>query len=169
MTEQSLKQKAKKTLMPWYKNHIMLLMIFLPLLSVAGSVATLVLAIRSNESAVMQGYYKDGLAPRQLAASAKSQQIYAEIAEGVLKVYGSEAPKLSLKLEHPSIDNKDQYYEITRDALGQYPLNPAILQNLQMQRWYVQLSDVEQTWRISGEARGVFNGQKRPIILDAKQ
>lgn len=168
MSEVSFKQAAKKTSIPWYKNHILLLMIFLPLFSVAGSITTLVLAVRSDESAVMQGYYKDGLAPRQLVASAKSQQIRAEIAAGVLHIQGNEAPILLLKLEHPSIDDKDQYYELARDALGQYPLNPAIVQNLQMQRWYVQLSDPEQTWRISGEAHGEVNGQKRPITLDAE-
>lgn len=161
-------QAAKKPPIPWYKNYILILMIFLPLFSVAGSIATLVLAIKSDQSAVMQGYYKDGLAPRQLAASAKSLQIRGEIAQGVLSLQGSEAPVLLLKLEHPTVDDKDLYFEVARNAQGQYPLNPAILQHLQMYRWYVQLSDQGQTWRISGEAHGEFNGQKQPILLDAE-
>lgn len=167
MSEISPTQAVKKPPLPWYKNYILILMIFLPLFSVAGSIATLVLAIKSDESAVMQGYYKDGLAPRQLVASAKSQRIRAEIAQGILTLQGSEEPVLLLKLEHPTLDTKDQSYEIARNAAGQYPLNPAILQHLQMQRWYVQVSDKALTWRISGEAHGQVNGQKLPISLDA--
>ena len=48
---------------PWYKNHILLLIILIPLATVCGSMYTIYLAISSKEAPILDDYSKTGLSP----------------------------------------------------------------------------------------------------------
>ena len=50
---------------PWYKNHILLLIIAIPLATVCGSMYTIYLAVSSKEAPVLPDYYKTGLSPQK--------------------------------------------------------------------------------------------------------
>ena len=49
---------------PWYKNHILLLIILIPLATVCGSMYTIYLAISSKEAPILDDYSKTGLSPQ---------------------------------------------------------------------------------------------------------
>ena len=50
---------------PWYKNHILLLIILIPLATVCGSMYTIYLAVSSKEAPVLEDYSKTGLSPQK--------------------------------------------------------------------------------------------------------
>ena len=50
---------------PWYKNHILLLIILIPLATVCGSMYTIYLAVSSKEAPILEDYSKTGLSPQK--------------------------------------------------------------------------------------------------------
>lgn len=147
---------------PWYKNHILWLIIMLPLASVSGSFVLLSIAITHNDSPVLEGYYKDGLSPKKMATTAESEHIIANINGGLLtlKVDKSVAPKtLNLKLEHPTLASKDKYLTLTETAPGVYPLDAQTQKALRIQHWYLRLYDYDKTWEIKGETPPTQDGE----------
>ena len=135
-----------------YKNHIFLLAIFLPIFAVIGCFITLFLAIKSSHSGVLEGFYKDGLAPRKKAEAAISKNINAELYQGILEIKANinfNEP-LILKLEHPSLEKEDKFFELTTQRANIYPLNPQIMTLLKKQRYYLKLYDKKETWQIKG-------------------
>lgn len=155
---------------PWYKNYILLLIIALPMLSVAGSFALLFTALSHNDSSVLEGYYKDGLSPKQMAKTALSHQMTANITGGVLTIKRNNGSDdtVQLKLEHPTLTAKDIVVNLKAIAPNTYPLPAETLRQLRIQRWYLRLHDVQKTWEIQGQARGRINGQDQPIILSVE-
>lgn len=152
---------------PWYKNYILLLIIAIPTFSVTGSMITLSLALSSTESPVLEGYYKEGLAPKK--AVVREQGIHARIVRGML-IIDRKTPSrepLKLKLEHPTLAEKDVFVVLEAGAPDVYPLDEQTLRRMREQRWYLRLYDQNQTWEIKGEAHGRVNGQDEPIELKA--
>lgn len=154
---------------PLYKNHIFLLVIILPLLSVVGSFTLLYIALKHNESPVLEGYYKDGLSPQKMKISAQSKQITATINNGILTLKSAETSEkpLKLKLEHPTLAERDQYIELKAIAPNTYALDTETKRQLKIQRWYLRLYDQDKHWEIKGEAHGAINGTDNPIHLKA--
>ncbi|MDO4435379.1 MAG: FixH family protein [Cardiobacteriaceae bacterium] len=143
----------------WYKNKILWICLAVPLLSLAMGFVTLFVAIQSGKSPVLEGYYKEGFAPKQIAKSALAKHIKAEIVEGVLLVHDpegiSQQAPLWLKFEHPTLEAQDQLFELKgtyQDGIGHYPLNPAMMEMLKRQHWYLRLYDQNQRWQIKGLA-----------------
>ena len=54
---------------PWYKNHILLLIILIPLATVCGSMYTIYLAVSSKEAPILEDYSKTGLSPHKFATA----------------------------------------------------------------------------------------------------
>ena len=146
MNNKELKQ------IPLYKNHIFLLAIFLPCFAVIGCFITLFLAIKSSHSGVLEGFYKYGLAPRKKAETAISKNINAIIEKGILEIKANLnfTEPLILKLEHPSLEKEDRYFELNTERANIYPLNPQIMPLLNKQRYYLKLYDKKETWQIKG-------------------
>lgn len=146
-------RKNEHYTIPWYKNYMVWMLIMLPLLSVSGSFILLWTAIE-NQSPVLEGYYKDGLSPKKMAATAKSEHITAVMNGQLLTLKADEGdvPKtLLLKLEHPADAQKDRYITLTETGPGVYPFDAETQRQLRIQRWYVRLYDQKKTWEIKGK------------------
>lgn len=46
---------------PWHKEHYVWLIIFFPMLAVIAGIVITILAVQSNDSLVVDDYYKQGL------------------------------------------------------------------------------------------------------------
>lgn len=123
---------------PWYKNHIFLLMIIIPALSVAGSFFTLYLALSSEKSSVIDSYYKQGVTPGKHHYAHENLAIRLE--KGILHVQGlSENVPLIFTFEHPTLAREDLRFALQAIQPGLYPL-PAEAQNkLYAQKWYFKI------------------------------
>lgn len=154
----------------WYKNKILWVCLAVPLFSLFMGFVTLWVAIGSGKSAVLDGYYKDGFAPKQVTKSALARDVRGEVVDGVLVMKDpngvTQNQTLFLKLEHPTLEAKDQVFELKgkyENGIGHYPLNPAIPPLLKDQHWYLRVYDQSQRWQIKGQAHPF----KSEIVLEA--
>lgn len=128
----------QETQKPWYKNHILLLIIAIPLMSVSGSFYTLYRALSSQKSSVIDSYYKQGLTPGKHHYAHESLVIRIE--KGVMHVEGLPEPqKLLLTFEHPTLASEDKQYLLTPVQPGLYPLPADAQKALYQQKWYFKI------------------------------
>lgn len=153
----------------WYKNKILWVCLAVPLFSLFMGFVTLWVAIGSGKSAVLDGYYKEGFAPKQVAKSALARDVRGEVVGGVLVITDpsgvTQNQTLFLKLEHPTLEAEDQLFELKgkyEGGVGRYPLNPAVLEMLK-QHWYLRVYDQSQQWQIKGQAHPLKSG----VVLEA--
>lgn len=141
---------------PWYKNHILWLIIFFPVFSMVGSITMLVISIRAHEAPIMDGYYKDGLAPKQQEGSLESKVTSARIERGLLYLNSENFyPELILKLEHPIRSAEDKIFELQLNAASSYTLPPELLFVLREEgHWYLLLYPLDNRWQIQGSFQG---------------
>jgi len=93
---------------PWYKNHILLLIILIPLATVCGSMYTIYLAVSSKEAPILDDYSKTGLSP-QMRQEGRTD-ITATLTDGAITLQ-REPPSieaLTLTLQHASKAALDQ-------------------------------------------------------------
>ena len=122
---------------PWYKNHILLLIILIPLATVCGSIYTIYLAVSSKEAPILDDYSKTGLSP-QMRQEGRTN-ITATLADGVIT------------LQHASKAALDQRHTLQADAPNHYPLPAAVQQTLTEATWYLSLAPADNSWKIKGK------------------
>ena len=136
---------------PWYKNHILLLIILIPLATVCGSMYTIYLAVSSKEAPILDDYSKTGLSP-QMRQEGRTD-ITATLTGGAITLQ-REPPSiepLTLTLQHASKAALDQTHTLQADAPNHYPLSAAVQQTLTEATWYLSLAPADNSWKIKGK------------------
>ena len=136
---------------PWYKNHILLLIILILLATVCGSMYTIYLAVSSKEAPVLEDYSKTGLSPQKRHEGRTT--ITATLADGAITLQ-REPPSieaLTLELQHASKAALDQTHTLHADRPNHYPLPAAVQQTLGEATWYLTLAPANRTWKIKGK------------------
>ena len=150
---------------PWYKNHILLLIILIPLATVCGSMYTIYLAVSSKEAPVLEDYSKTGLSPQKRHEGRTT--ITATLADGAITLQ-REPPgiePLTLTLQHASKAALDQTHTLQADAPNHYPLPAAVQQTLPTATWYLSLAPADKTWKIKGKYPHPKRGEPPPAVI----
>ena len=147
---------------PWYKNHILLLIILIPLATVCGSMYTIYLAVSSKEAPVLEDYSKTGLSPQKRHEGRTS--ITATLADGAITLQRDppSIEPLTLTLQHASKAALDQTHTLQADAPNHYPLSAAVQQILPTATWYLSLAPADKTWKIKGKYPHPKRGEPPP-------
>ncbi|MHB8747116.1 MAG: FixH family protein [Gammaproteobacteria bacterium] len=144
----------------WYRQPLVLMLIFLPASVVVASFITLYLAIRSDDGLVEDDYYQRGKEINRVLDRDHAAQHYGLHAQLTfeparrsvdvrLTATGKlprESERLELKLSHATRAGQDQRVILVRKPDGHYQ---GILPSLGMGHWYVQLAAAD--WRLTGE------------------
>lgn len=149
---------------PWYKNHILLLIIAIPLATVCGSIYTIYLAIISKEAPVLADYYKTGLSPQKRDTGHTTITATLDIAGGSITL-DREPPSiepLTLQLQHASKAEYDQSHTLAATTPNHYPLPPAIRATLKQATWYLTLAPADNSWQIKGKRQYPGHGETAP-------
>lgn len=151
---------SMKSVLPWYRHRWPWLLMAGPFIVVVAGVATVYLAVISNDGLVDDDYYKQGLAINQETARdqmAAQQGMQAELMQnaesGGLRVLlqanpGVALPKiLIVRIAHPTRAGVDQRL-ILKEENGAYSgkLSAPLLG-----RWHVVIEDEKREWRLSGD------------------
>ena len=136
---------------PWYKNHILILIILIPLATVCGSMYTIYLAVSSKEAPILEDYSKTGLSP-QMRQEGRTD-ITATLADGALTLQRDppSIEALTLELQHASKAALDQQHTLHADRPNHYPLPAAVQQTLSEATWYLTLAPADRSWKIKGK------------------
>ncbi len=158
---------------PWYKQRWPWILISGPATVIVAGIATLWLAVLSNDGLVTDDYYKQGLAvnqslKRDQQAGALGLQADLMRAEQNVRLLissdgGVTLPKeIVLKLAHPTRAGHDQALQMVNEGQGFYAgkLTADI-----GGRWLVSIEDPAGEWRLQGEWQ-VDSGE--PLRLTAK-
>jgi hypothetical protein len=145
---------------PWYRYPAVWLLMLAPAAAVVGGIATLMLALKTEDGLVAQDYYKRGLAiNRTLAREAKAASLDLQatltLANGVahltLNRPQAETP-LTLRFIHPARSGRDLNLALSPTGQGRYQ---AFLPELAPGRWDVILEADD--WRIDGTMHAPAN------------
>lgn len=149
------------TIPPWYKQFWPWVLIGLPASVVIASMVTLLLALRSPVSLVVDDYYKEGLAinqdmARQRRAEAKGLRGDFSLVMGTGTVQLTlnqdlgTARQLKLSLIHSTRASEDRAGLLTLDMQGNLS---GLVKPLIPGRWLVIVEPPDGEWRLSGEVR----------------
>ncbi len=144
---------------PWYKEPWPWFLMAGPFIVILAAIATIYLAVQSNDGLVSDDYYKEGLAINQslarddLARELKLSASVMAAGENLRVIFGAEGfkPKNAvLHLVHPTQAGFDQTFELTPESEGVfYAKMPQALSG----RWRIILEDSAQNWRLLGDWR----------------
>jgi len=144
---------------PWYREPWPWLLMLGPAVAVVAGIATLILAIRSNDGLVADDYYKQGLAINRTMErddEARAMRYGAELAfsrgdrkvRAILSGVGPLPAGLRLHLIHPSRSSADEAVMLRSVGTGIY--EGQCRRELTGRRHLI-LEDQQATWRITGE------------------
>lgn len=146
---------------PWYKQFWPWFLIFFPALAVVAGIATIIIAVNSDDGLVEENYYKAGLAINKTIADEERAsaleisallEIKPEVRQIYLKLSGNQdisKQRLLLKLIHPTIKGRDITIPLLAQPNGVFR---GFLDALpEKGRWYVTLTPEDKSWRISDE------------------
>ncbi len=146
---------------PWYRQPLVLMLIFLPASVVVASFITLYLAIRSDDGLVDDDYYQHGQQINRVLDRDHAARRYGLHAQVNLDLQGGRVsvqlaatnsataatPKsLELKLLYATRAGLDQVLKMVRTPDGHYQ---GVLPALAPGHWYVQIA--AEDWRLNGE------------------
>ena len=144
---------------PWYREPWPWILMSGPAAAVVASFVSLYFAVSRADPLVADNYYKEGLAinrviDRDRAASARGYRAAVMVGSNErsvrVQLTGSGAKPLALRLTfvHPTKAGLDRSVTTRQIQPGWYEadieLTPAA-------HWHVQLEDLEQTWRLTGD------------------
>lgn len=143
---------------PWYRQFWPWVLIGLPASAVAASLFTIHLALQTDDTLVVDEYYKAGLAINQELGRdrvAAEQGLAAELAltEAGLRVRlaGDDAaalpPRLLASLIHPTLADRDRTVTLLPGADGAYH---GQLKDPGRGEWRVLLMPEDRSWRLQG-------------------
>jgi len=144
---------------PWYKERWPWILMSGPAIVIVAGIATLWLAVISNDGLVTDDYYKQGLAVNQSlkrdqeAGSLGLQADLMRADHNVRLLLNSDGvvnlpERITLKLAHPTRAGHDQMLEMVAEGQGFYSgkLNADI-----GGRWLVSIEDPAGQWRLQGD------------------
>lgn len=142
--------------LPWYRHFHVWLLIAFPALSVAGGIATLWLAFRTDDGLVADDYYRQGMEinlrmerDRRAVAAGLDADLELGRASGRIRVAlrarpGFPAPEgLRLSFMHPTRTGMDR--TVTLDVVGPM-IYEGPLPDLEAARWYAVIEADD--WRL---------------------
>ena len=146
-------QDVRRNTKPWYREPLVWLLIAPPAAAVLGGIATIYLAIATQDGLVVDDYYQQGKAINQVlqrdqAARAHGLRATLRLDAGRAElrlVAGAGAPELTLMLLHATRAAHDIRLTLDRAADGVYR---APLPALAPGRWHAQLEGGD--WRLTG-------------------
>ena len=141
---------------PWYKEFYVWMMLFFPMLAVAGCIVTIILAIKSNDGLVVDDYYKKGLEINrtlerdknalnyQLNAKINLNQELEEVVMVLTAASNFEYPEnLSVSFLHATRLGFDKEVKMILTQDNTYRGN---LSKLALGKWYVHIQ--RDNWRL---------------------
>jgi len=154
---------------PWYRQFWPWLLIGLPASAVAASLFTIHLALQTDDTLVVDEYYKAGLAINQQLERdrvAAERGIAAEIAltEAGLRVRlageqaAAHSAQLRVALVHPTLAERDREVTLLPGADGAYH---GQLRDPGRGEWRVLLEPEDRSWRLQGR----WNPQAEPALV----
>jgi hypothetical protein len=146
---------------PWYRERWPWILMSGPAAAVVASFISLYFAVSGADPLVADNYYKEGLAinrviDRDRAASAQGYRATVMVgSEGKLvrvQLTGSGVKPQALRLRfvHPTKAGLDRTVTARQIQPDWYE---ADIELAPAAHWYVQLEDLEQAWRLTGELR----------------
>lgn len=143
---------------PWYKQFWPWFLITVPLVSIIVGSTMLTLALKTENSMVVDDYYKEGKAINYRIAKIKrakdlgiasemlinEEQIQLSFTSGQV----DSSQNLSLRFYHPTLEDRDFSLQLLRDARGNYS---AFLPNEIGGKWQVTLIPFNEEWKIQTE------------------
>ncbi len=160
---------------PWYRQLWPWLLMLMPATALFGGIATFWLAATTNNSMVVDDYYREGKAINmQLARDRAAQAIglsgsLARGADGRAELRLESAtgavlpPTLTLQVLHATRSELDRSLTLVRDASGMYRSGQEELPG--SSRWNVVLEDPDRSWRLVG----VTSGFSTPLTFAAQR
>lgn len=139
----------------WYKQFWPWFLIALPLSVVIASLITIYISLQHTDPVVVDDYYKAGLAiNRNLGRELKATELGLQASINIqqrqiaLTVEGPDSAKpaqLTLRLLHPTLDNRDQTVTLSRTTSDTYhgQLASAITGS-----WHLMIESDQPSWRI---------------------
>lgn len=141
---------------PWYKQGYVWLVILFPMLAVIGGIATIIIAVKSNDGLVVDDYYKKGLEINRVIERDKQADFYKISADITLDKELQEISillsasnqfrypeKLSVKLLNATRPGFDQNIMLVLTEANIYRGNmPALV----LGKWYVHIESDD--WRV---------------------
>ncbi len=154
---------------PWYKQGWPWALITIPLLTVIACGITIYIAFNTDDSLVKDNYYKEGLAINQSIERIEFAQTISVIAKIEidkqaklihLNFQSSQIlpTRLVLKFSHPTLESKDQSFELESLSGGDFV---AELNHLEEAYWHVSLEDGSKSWVL--KSRWLY--PDKPLIL----
>ena len=149
---------------PWYRQAWPWLLMLMPALAIVGGAITFWLAATTNNSLVVDDYYKEGKAiNRQLEReqSAERLGLAATIARGpdggaelrLASAAGAPLPPfVTVRLVHATRAELDRTVTLSATGGGVYRSGQAELPD--SGRWNVLVEDPDRSWRLAGSATG---------------
>ena len=144
--------------LPWYRQGWPWFIISIPLATMVAGIATLILAIQSPNSMVVDDYYKEGLAINQtrhrlVAADSMGLQGFLRGSAGklMLQLQANQPVSdevLQLKLIHSTRAELDQQVSLKRQSEGLYIAD--LPGTMPAGNWYLQLFPDSREWEIKG-------------------
>lgn len=145
---------------PWYKQFWPWFLITFPAIAVVAGIATIILAIQSDDGLVKDDYYKAGLAINQtlerkqtahklnLTANVNWDILTHIITLNLAGKISKPPARLTLQLAHATRANHDQ--EITLFLAPDKKSYTGRLKSIKSGNWITILEPEEKNWRING-------------------
>jgi len=145
---------------PWYKQFWPWFLITFPALAVVAGIATIILAVKSDDGLVNDNYYKEGLAINQkLGKKQRAHELnleanatWDELTQTItLKLSGKLTnlpPRLTMQLAHATRAKQDQ--SVTLFLSPDKKNYTARIDTVKQGDWILILEPEEQNWRING-------------------
>jgi hypothetical protein len=145
---------------PWYKQFWPWFLISFPAIAVIAGIATIILAIKSDDGLVKDDYYKAGLAINQtlalkqnahklnLTASANWDKLTQTITLNLAGKITEPPARLTMQLAHATRANHDQ--AITLFLAPDKKNYTGRLKTIRSGNWITILEPEEKNWRING-------------------
>lgn len=155
---------------PWYKEFWPWFLIAIPTASMVMGAVLLKLAVSTQDSLVVDDYYKQGKAinaslAKQEAARRLNVQARVTIDKGAVSVqFASGAPAngqaLQLNFYHTTLADRDFSLLLTRDAGGRYR---GYTEQASQGKWQMTLTPLDENWKIQQQ---IWLPASSPIVLE---
>lgn len=144
----------------WYKQFWPWFLIFFPATAVVAGIATIILAVQSDDGLVKDDYYKAGLAINQtlglkqkahelnLVANINLDKLTHTITLNLTGKIAKQPPRLTLQLAHATQANHDQ--TITLFLAPDKKSYTGRIEKVRSGNWITILQPEEKNWRING-------------------
>lgn len=143
---------------PWYKQFWPWFIITIPLISIILSVTMLNLAINTEDSLVIDDYYKEGKAINMELSKVQEARVrnietsLLVVDDKITLTFNSGAPAsgeaLALQFYHSTLQTNDFSILLTRDASGIYR---ATAEKNISGKWTITLSPLDESWKVVNE------------------